>query len=117
MTLPLPVPHQDSARAEPSGPARPLLLAKLHHQCFEKARGRAIEFAIGIFLDLIGNAPAQEIGSKGLGRIGFELRAPERAKFVSQYFIGLCLKFEIFDCASPLSSGSCLVATPVKGEK
>ena len=59
---------------------RPLLLAILGHQPFEQTRGRAIEPAIGVFLDLVGDAPAQQIGPEGLGRLGFELRAPERAK-------------------------------------
>jgi hypothetical protein len=75
------LPHQDGAGLDaPRQHNPPVALGELRHQCFEKARGRAIKPAIGIFLDLVGNAPAQEIGSKGLGRIGFELRAPERAK-------------------------------------
>ena len=52
----------------------------LGDQLVQQPRGRRIKSAIGILLNLLGEASAQQVGPEGFGWIGFELRAPERAK-------------------------------------
>src|SRR5665213_2019921 len=56
-------------------------LGVLRHELLQQPGGRGIEATIGGRLDAISNGTAQKIGTESYGRLGFELRAPQRAKF------------------------------------
>ena len=81
VALPLPLPHEDCSGLDaPRQHDFAWGFGVLGDQLVELSRRRSVQTAIGLFLDAVGEASAQEIWAKGLGRIGFELRAPERAK-------------------------------------